>query len=280
MNLRLLRIPALSAATLTALLLLSTGCSRVQGDWKTAQAADTIEAYGDFLHKHPDAAEATEARARIEQLGEDRDWQRASTADTRQAYAQFIALHPNSKWTQEARIRIENFALGPAPLPAAAVSAAPEEPPAVAASSTTSAATPAVATVAASTLPAKSPLAATQGAAVPPPKPTKPPVATAPTPGRVAAAPERAALAAHSGTRQTIQLGAFNSEAIAQDQWQKLTRRHAELAGLKPRTETVNRHGRNLYRLRTELPDSSTAVRTCAALQHSGDACIVVTSLR
>ena len=77
-----------------------------------------------------------------------------------------------------------------------------------------------------------------------------------------------------------MQLGAFNSEAIAQDQWQKLAKRHSELAGLKPRTEPVVRDGRTLYRLRTEVTDTAAALKVCSAMQHSGDACIVVTGSR
>ena len=117
---RLMLIAALLCVVLSAL----ASCSREQSDWKTAQAADTIEAYGDFLRKHADASLANEARARIEQLAEERDWQRASISDTRETYAQFIALHPTSKWTQEARIRIENFALGPMSAPALSPAAA------------------------------------------------------------------------------------------------------------------------------------------------------------
>src|ERR1700683_1799717 len=86
------------------------GCSHESSDWKSATAADTAEAYQQFLQQHPKSATAAQPRARIHQIAEDHDWQAAAAADTRDAYQQFIAQHPDSKWAQEARIRIENFA--------------------------------------------------------------------------------------------------------------------------------------------------------------------------
>jgi cell division septation protein DedD len=99
------------AALLVAVALLSA-CSREQQDWRSAEASDTVNGYGEFLHRHPDSELATEARTRVAQLSEDREWQSAGTADTADAYKQFLAQHPNGKWAQEARIRVENFALG------------------------------------------------------------------------------------------------------------------------------------------------------------------------
>ena len=98
-------------ALLVAVALLSA-CSREQQDWRSAEASDTVDGYGEFLHRHPDSELATEARTRVAQLSEDREWQSAGTADTADAYKQFLAQHPNGKWAQEARIRVENFALG------------------------------------------------------------------------------------------------------------------------------------------------------------------------
>ena len=87
-------------------------CSREQQDWRSAEASDTVEGYGQFLQRHPDSELATEARTRVAQLSEDREWQSAGNADTADAYKQFLAQHPNGQWAQEARIRMENFALG------------------------------------------------------------------------------------------------------------------------------------------------------------------------
>ncbi|MGC2459599.1 MAG: hypothetical protein WA446_01275, partial [Steroidobacteraceae bacterium] len=86
------------------------GCNRERADWKSANAADTAEAYQQFLQQHPKSANAVQAQARLQQIAADRDWQAAAAADTRDAYEQFVAQHADSKWAQEARIRIENFA--------------------------------------------------------------------------------------------------------------------------------------------------------------------------
>lgn len=94
------------------LLLLLSGCSREQQDWRSAESSDTIDSYGQFIQRHPESELVTQARARVAQLGEDRDWQRAGSADTVDAYREFITQHPNGKWAQEAHIRIENFSLG------------------------------------------------------------------------------------------------------------------------------------------------------------------------
>lgn len=94
---------------------LVAACSREQQDWRSAEAADTVESYGQFLDRHPDSELATQARTRVAQLAEEREWKHASTADTADAYREFLGQHPNGKWAQEARIRIQNFALSGLP---------------------------------------------------------------------------------------------------------------------------------------------------------------------
>ncbi len=117
-NLRWCR--TLSLAMLPFMLsLVLVGCSHEAADWKTAKAADTGEAYQQFLTQHPNSANVAQARARITELQEEHDWQAATSADTRVAYEQFLAQHADSKWAQEARIRIENFAQSSGPTPAA-----------------------------------------------------------------------------------------------------------------------------------------------------------------
>ncbi len=104
------RAGKLAALMVSAALL--GACSREQQDWRSAEASDTVEGYGEFLQRHPESELATEARTRVAQLSEDREWQAAGSTDTADAYKQFLAQHPNGKWAQEARIRMENFALG------------------------------------------------------------------------------------------------------------------------------------------------------------------------
>src|SRR6185436_12165058 len=107
--------------------------SREKIDWKSAEAADTVESYDHFIERHPDSALVTQARVRVAQLNEDRDWKKATAADTADAYRQFLAQHESGKWSEEARIRVENFSLdGPGrPVDAApaAVATAPAATP-------------------------------------------------------------------------------------------------------------------------------------------------------
>ncbi|MGH8285913.1 MAG: SPOR domain-containing protein [Steroidobacteraceae bacterium] len=86
-------------------------CSSERRDWRSAQAADTIESYGRFLGEHPEGELAADARARIEQLAEERDWKRAMELDTANAYERFLSQHSSGRWAQEARIRAESFVL-------------------------------------------------------------------------------------------------------------------------------------------------------------------------
>jgi hypothetical protein len=107
MRLVRLAVVFLSVAMLTA----ASGCSHEKRDWHSAQAADTIEAYEEFVKEHPKSARTSDAQTRIVQLSEERDWQRASSTDTADAYRQFLAAHPQAKSAPEARIRIENFGI-------------------------------------------------------------------------------------------------------------------------------------------------------------------------
>src|SRR5882724_11960764 len=101
-------------ALITVLALLA-GCSREQQDWRSAEAADTSEAYGGFVEQHPDSELAVQARARLAQLAEERDWTQAGKTATADAYRGFLAEHPSGRWSETPRIPIEAFSLGPAP---------------------------------------------------------------------------------------------------------------------------------------------------------------------
>jgi hypothetical protein len=106
-----------------------TGCSRERSEWRSAQAADTTEAYQQFIDEHPDSSHVATARERLQQLAEDKDWRAAAESDSVEAYQQFLAQHPGGKWAKEAQLRIEGFQGGGAnaPVPGDA-SAAPAQP--------------------------------------------------------------------------------------------------------------------------------------------------------
>lgn len=286
----LMRVTVL--VTLVAVL---AGCGRERQDWQSAQSADTLEAYDQFITRHPQGELAEQARSRVKQLGEERDWQQSAETDTLEAYQVFLLQHPDGKWAQEARIRIENFALaGPAAPAATAVPAGSGEaaPSAAAAPSpaVTSTALPADAAVAslpkpvaAPALPPKAPAPPTPSSAAPPtvpataPAPAKAPAAataTAPAPAKPAPSP---AVAAASSVGYAVQLGAFNTEQKAEGEWKRLSAAHPQqLSALSPNVLTVSTANGVLYRLRSSLPSEAAARSTCDALKTRGQACLVI----
>jgi len=242
----LITFRAARVALTVTLLCVIAACSREQQDWRSAEGADTIEAYGQFLERHPDSELATQARARLAQLSEDRDWQRAESADSAEGYRHFLAQHPSGKWAQEARIRLENFSLGPAP---------PKVP------SMSAAATPAL-TASAAAAPAVAP-------------PPAPPVATEIRPSAARASATR--LAGSSPGGYGVQLGAFSSEAGATNEWHQLTTRFgSELHGLSPLVVSADTPAGHLFRLQAQVADEAHARAICESLRKRSQACVPV----
>jgi cell division septation protein DedD len=284
------------AALIVSLTVLGA-CSREQQDWRSAEAADSVEGYGQFLQRHPDSELATEARTRVAQLSEDLEWQRAGSADNADAYKQFLAQHPNGKWAQEARIRIENFALGREGSAAApplsgeasvngAVSAG------TAASDGAARALPgeaarafpgeAARAQAASGELARMPASALPGEAATPAQAFPGESARAPTSAQASSsvAPQASpaiATAWKSDDGFAIQLGAFASEDAATNEWQQLTARFsAELRGLAPRVVSANTSTGRLFRLQALVADESRARALCDMLKKQSQACVPV----
>ena len=79
------------------------------GAWKAAVRADTIEAYQDFLERHPEGAYAVDARNRIGVLRVSIAWERASQADIASAYTDFIKQHPGSDLVGQAESSIDDL---------------------------------------------------------------------------------------------------------------------------------------------------------------------------
>ena len=237
---------------LTAVTIVMAGCSRVGEDWKAAQAADTTEAYQDFLRQHPDSEFGVPAQERVKQLAEDRDWQAASKADTLDAYQQFVATHADGKWAQEARVRIENFQLtagGQAPPPGSAGNATPA--------------------AGASAMPAVT------AATIAPPGSAASSASAKPTIKSTAAA--KPAAAKSTGGGHYAQLGAFASKASAEAAWHKLNGRYAaQLKSLKPHYATASSHGKTVVRLQVGLASAQRAHELCATLKKQSQACIPV----
>jgi cell division septation protein DedD len=221
------------------------GCSRESADWKSATAADTAEAYQQFLQQHPKSANVAQAQARIAQIGDDRDWQAAAAADTRDSYGQYLAQHAEGKWAQEARIRIENFAQGGTSAGAA-----------ISASGPAAAAQPATSAPGAATAPKSSPAPSA-------------PSSHASAPGSTVAS---------SGEHgHFVQLGAFHSRARAESEWKKLSARYpSELKSLKPHFVAAKSKGGEVYKLRARVSSLADARGLCAALKKHAQVCVPV----
>jgi cell division septation protein DedD len=266
-------------AALVVSLAVLGACSREQQDWRSAEAADTVEGYGQFLQRHPDSELATEARTRVAQLSEDLEWQRAGSADNPDAYKQFLAQHPNGKWAQEARIRIENFSLGKEGSAAgpSVSGAVPVEAPAASAGS-------AVASRggAAQAFPGELARAQAPGQASPSGLARMSTSAqTLPATTAQAAAPTSTSPAIATPWRSDdgfgVQLGAFESESAATSEWQQLTARFsAELRGLAPRVVSANTSTGRLFRLQALVADEARARALCDMLKKQSQACVPV----
>jgi cell division septation protein DedD len=170
----------------------------------------------------------------------------------------------------------------PAAPDAAAVDAADAEADAMAA-----AVAAAVAAVAAETPPAEAAAAAgpaprSRPANLRPARPAAAPAATAaaaPAPAPAAAAPAaREASALPAGTR-LVQLGAFDSEAVAREAWGRLAARYPDLLADKSLyVERTTANARVFYRLRVAGFSNTDQTRAmCEALRARGVDCIPVT---
>jgi cell division septation protein DedD len=274
---------------LLVLVSLAAACSREQQDWRSAEAADTVEGYGQFLERHPESELATQAHTRVAQLSEDREWQRAGGSDTADAYRQFLAQHPNGKWAQEARIRIENFSLAGSPAGSSGVAASvpseravASEPPAMA-NATTAAWEPLPAPPLGATATSTSARALPGEAAVAPEAPSEaarlvPSSSTTRTASPMTATSSPGQLApSDSSTGYGVQLGAFSSEGAATNQWQQLTGRFgSELRGLAPHVVSINTAGGALFRLQARVADETHAREICDSLKKQAQACVPV----
>jgi hypothetical protein len=224
------------------------GCNRESADWKSASAADTAEAYQQFLQQHPKSANAAQAQTRIQQIADDKDWQTAAAADTRDAYQQFLAQHADSKWAQEARIRIENFAQSGASggTVASANTAAPAGP------------------------------ASTSAAASASPGVAENPPAHGTAKHHAGAAGSDITSA---GREHFVQLGAFHSKARAESEWKVLSAKYpTELKALKPHVVPGKSKSGPVYKLRVAVHSASDASGLCARLKKHSQVCVPVTA--
>ena len=222
-------------------LLAITACTD-RREWRTAQAADTLESYEGYLAANPAGEYVPLAQRRLTELKEQRDWRIATELDTADAYRAFIDAHPKGKWVREARIRIQNFLLDP--MPPAVEDLRPPQAPDGGDDPLFDA-------------PAASPPAAPPPAASPP---QATPAATASLPPAVS---------------HRIQLGAFSTREQALAEWSQARARHRELLGLVPSiTPTDPVDGRTMWRLQSGVASQAQAREICRVLAAAQQPCV------
>ena len=227
-------------------LLAITACTD-RREWRTAQAADTLESYEGYLAANPAGEYVPLAQRRLTELKEQRDWRIATELDTADAYRAFIDAHPKGKWVREARIRIQNFLLDP--MPPAVEDLRPPQAPDGGDDPLFDA-------------PAASPPAAPPPATSPPA--TSPPLAT---PAATASLPP--------AVSHRIQLGAFSTREQALAEWSQARARHRELLGLVPSiTPTDPVDGRTMWRLQSGVASQVQAREICRVLAAAQQPCV------
>ena len=108
------------------------------------------------------------------------------------------------------------------------------------------------------------------------PQPAQQPAAQAPAPKAEPAiipAPAPTPTPAAGGGGGSIQLGAFSSQAGANNAWKAMSGRFKYLAGLTHSVVPVTAGGKTLYRLRASGPG---AKNLCDRLRVAGETCVVV----
>jgi cell division septation protein DedD len=227
-----------------AVLLSVGGCSRQQSDWEKTRAANTTDAYEQFLKKYPSGEFTAQAQARVKELYEERDWQKARDADTQEAYQAFLKQYPEGKWTEEARIRVENFSLAQAP---------------------------------SNTTPAGADTANTAGKPAPADSGAAAPAAKAPPPAP-ATAPAKSAKASEQAGSYGIQLGAFKSSADAANRrWAHLDKEYPKLlAGLSPTVAPKKTASGTMYRLQVAALTEKRAREICKYLKEKSQPCVTI----
>ena len=264
---------------------LAAACSREQQDWRSAEGANSPEAWQRFLDQHPDSELANQARTRITELEIQREFQHADRVGTVDAYRDFLAHHPSGKWADHARIRIEAFSLGsapriapPTPEEAAAfggsrvralrLATAPLPPMEVAGAGDSGVPDSGTPAAPAETIQPGAVPAGGAGRAVP---------------GEAAQAAPEAAIKPASATEAStdngygVQLGAFGSEASADREWRRLRGRFSsELGNLSPRIVIAESDSGELYRLQAPASGEAQARAICDSLREQAQACMPV----
>ena len=84
-------------------------CNREESDWSNASTRNSIEAYKEFVQKHPDGSMVEEAMLRIAALEEKEEWEEMLQENDIDGYRRFLEKWPNSSHGDEALRIVEEF---------------------------------------------------------------------------------------------------------------------------------------------------------------------------
>jgi hypothetical protein len=90
-------------------------CSRQETGWRDAHGKDSVSAYETYLEHFPAGAHADEARARIQELYEEREWARANRLQTPEAWQRYLGAYPEGRYAAAAREQLSDIVLARAP---------------------------------------------------------------------------------------------------------------------------------------------------------------------
>jgi hypothetical protein len=95
----------LLAALIAGLVSIAFGCTTVNIDWEMANSIDTVDAYEEFLQKHPDSPYTEEAMKRVEPMR----LKRAFEDGTTRALTAYLVRYPDSTHVHAVRARLKEL---------------------------------------------------------------------------------------------------------------------------------------------------------------------------
>ena len=95
-----------------SILVMVSACATDRGLWRDARKKNTIQAYEEYLAKHPHGKFAYQARNKKRAiLAEEQMWQKAKWDNAFKGYANYLSSFPRGKYAGEARRAIPKFYL-------------------------------------------------------------------------------------------------------------------------------------------------------------------------
>ncbi|MBC8414770.1 HEAT repeat domain-containing protein [bacterium] len=101
----LMKSNAAQYVSLIALIFIVSGCATMSSPspYKKAQAANTVEAYEEYIEKNPDRFETDLMRSKLASMKDRDDYFRARAINSNMAYQEFIDTHEESEYTDKAK---------------------------------------------------------------------------------------------------------------------------------------------------------------------------------